>query len=167
MMNKQELAQQFSTAEFHKKVFRGLFGRGNRKFSLAAWVNAEKKGIADAVLLREATHNDFTYRVFAFSVKGDISAEEQIRLKEMVGQFSINQIRYESKSVPGFFNVYDKDGAFFQDDYEIMPLCRQLDGIYLVVVSETKLDELNCPYVAYTFNPDGSLYFWCVAQKYL
>ena len=85
----------------------------------------------------------------------------------MVNQFSINQIRYESKSVSGFFNVYDKDGAFFQDDYEIMPLCRQLDGIYLVIVSETKLDELNCPYVAYAFNPDGSLYFWCVAQKYL
>lgn len=119
------------------------------------------------MLLRQATNHSFFYNVFAFSVNGEISPEVQAALKNAVDQFDTDQIRYEAVGVPGYFAVYDKNGAFFQDDYQIMPLCRDFEGVYIVIVSETKKDELDCPYAAYTFNPDGSLWFWCIARKYL
>ena len=161
------LTQQLDSPEFYKKVFPGIFSKGKRKDAQETWMAATRKGVADTVLLRQATNGSFIYNVFAFSVNGEIAPEVQAELKRAVNEFDTNQIRYEAVGVPGFFAVYDKDGKFFQEDYEIMPLCRNYDGIYIVIVSETKKDELDCPYTAYTFNPDGSLWFWCVARKYL
>ena len=165
MMN--DLLKQLESPEFYKKVYPGIFSKGKRRDALETWMAATKKGVADTVLLRQAVNGSFLYNVFAFSVNGEIAPEVQTELKRIVGEFDINQIRYEAVGVPGFFAVYDKDGNFFQKDYEIMPLCRNFDGIYIVIVSETEKDELDCPYTAYTFNPDGSLWFWCIARKYL
>lgn len=167
MIDKQALAQQLTTPEFYKKAYPGLFGGSNRKFALKTWESAVRKGIADAVLLRETVYESFTYRVFAFSTEGSIPEEQCAQLKTAADQFEVNQIRYEAVGVPGFFAVYNKDGNFIQNGYEIMPMCRQLNNTYLVVVSDTKPEELDCPCVAYTFNPDNSLYFWCIARKYL
>ncbi len=161
------LMQQLDSPAFYKKVFPGLFSKGKRKDAQETWMHAEKKGVADTVLLRQAQNGFFIYNVFAFSVNGEIAPEMQAELKNTVDEFDIGQIRYETVGVPGFFAVYDKDGKFFQEDYKIMPLCRNYDGIYIVIVSETEKDELDCPYTAYTFNPDGSLWFWCIARKYL
>lgn len=161
------LIQQLESPDFYKKVYPGIFSKGKRKDAMETWTAATEKGVADTVLLRQAAHGSFTYNVFAFSVNGDIAPEVQTELKNILAEFDTNQIRYEAVGVPGFFAVYDKDGNFFQNDYEIMPLCRKYDGIYIVIVSETEKDELDCPYAAYTFNPDGSLWFWCVARKYL
>lgn len=105
--------------------------------------------------------------MYAFSVKGNIQEEIVQNLKQAVAEYDVNQIRYEAVSVPGYFAVYDKDGQFFQNDYQIMNLYQEDQGIYIVIVSETEVDELDCPYVVYTFNPDGSLWFWCMARKYL
>lgn len=161
------LMQQLDSPEFYKKVFPGMFKKGKRKDTQETWMAATKKGVADTVLLRQETYSSFIYKVFAFSIHGEITPEVQVELKRAVDEFDISQIRYESVGVLGYFAVYDKDGNFFQDDYEIMPLCHNYDGIYIAIVSETEKDELDCPYVAYTFNPDGSLWFWCVARKYL
>lgn len=162
-----DLLKQLDSPEFYKKVFPGIFKKGKRKDAQDTWMSATKRGVADTVLLRQAANGSFTYNVFAFSTNGEIPPEIQTELKSMADGFDVNQIRYEAVGVPGFFAVYDKDGKFFQDDYQIMPLCRNFDGIYIVIVSETEKDELDCPYAAYTFNPDGSLWFWCVARKYL
>lgn len=161
------LMQQLESPEFYKKVFPGIFSKGKRKDAQETWMSATKKGVADTVLLRQAVNASFIYNVFAFSIDGEIAPEVQTELKNAVDKFDTSQIRYEAVGVPGFFGIYDKDGNFFQSDYEIMPLCRNYDGIYIVIVSETERDELDCPYAAYTFNPDGSLWFWCVARKYL
>ncbi len=167
MVTKQELEQQLATADFYKKVYPGMFKSGKRKEAMETWNNALQKGLADSVLLREAEHGSFTYKVYAFSVKETIPQEEVDVLKEAVAQYDVNQIRYEAFSVPGYFAVYDRDGKFFQDDYQIMDLCQRDYGIYVVIVSETEKDELDCPYIAYTYNPDGSLWFWCMARKYI
>lgn len=166
-MDRQNLLRQLDGPEFYKKVFPGIFSKRKRKDAQETWLSATKKGVADTVLLRQTTNNSFLYNVFAFSVNGEIAPEVQTELKSLVDQFDINQIRYEAVGVPGFFAVYDKEKNFFQNDYQIMPLCRNYDGIYIVIVSETEKDELDCPCVVYTFNPDGSLWFWCVARKYL
>lgn len=161
------LMQQLDSPEFYKKVYPGIFSKGKRRDAQETWMSATKKGVADTVLLRQAVNGSFTYHVYAFSVNGEIAPEVQTELKRLVDEFEVNQIRYEAVGVPGFFAVYDKDGNFFQNDYKIMPLCRDFDGIYIVIISETEKDELDCPYAAYTFNPDGSLWFWCIARKYL
>ena len=167
MLDKQSLEQQLSTADFYKKVFPGMFKSGKRKDAMETWQDAKQRGVTDSVLLREATHGSFIYKVYAFSVKGNIQEEVIQNLKQAVAEFDVNQIRYEAVSVPGYFAVYDKDGQFFQNDYQIMNLYQEDQGIYIVIVSETEVDELDCPYVVYTFNPDGSLWFWCMARKYL
>lgn len=167
MLNKQELEKQLASPEYYKKVFPGMLKKGKRRDALETWENAIRKGVSDAQLLREEMNGSFTYKVFAFSVNGGITPEELTVLKEKVAEFDVNQIRYEAVGLPGYFAVYDKDQKFFQDDYQIMPLCQELDGTYIVIVAETEDDELDCPYIAYTFNPDGSLWFWCVARKYL
>ena len=163
----ENLMKLLDSPEFYKKVYPGIFSKGKRRDAQETWLAATKKGVADTVLLRQAVNGSFTYHVFAFSVDGEIAPEVQTELKSAVDEFDLSQIRYEAVGVPGFFAVYDKDGNFFQNDYKIMPLCRNYDGIYIVIVSETEKDELDCPYAAYTFNPDGSLWFWCVARKYL
>lgn len=162
-----DLLQQLNTPEFYKKVYPGILSKRKRKDAQDTWMSAARKGVADTVLLRQAVNGSFTYNVNAFSVNGEIAPEVLTELKGMVDEFSVNQIRYEAVGVPGFFAVYDKDGNFFQNDYEIMPLCRRFEGIYIVIISETEKDELDCPYTAYTFNQDKSLWFWCVARKYL
>lgn len=167
MITKQALEQQLATADFYKKVYPGMFKSGKRKEALETWNNAVQKGISDSVLLREANHGSFIYNVYAFSVKETIPDEEIEKLKEEVAQYDVNQIRYEAVGVPGYFAVYDKDGNFFQKDYQIMKLYRKDSGIYVVIIAETEKDELDCPYIAYTFNPDGSLWFWCMARKYI
>lgn len=167
MIDKQSLMQQLDNPEFYKKVFTGLFGKGKRRDALETWASATKKGVADSVLLRQAVNGSFIYNVFAFSTNGDIAPDLQEELKSVLNEFDTNQIRYEAVGVPGYFAIYDKNGKFFQNDYQIMPLCHTYDGIYFVIVSETKKEELDCPYTAYTFNPDGSLWFWCIANKYL
>lgn len=167
MTDKQSLEQQLETQDFYKKVFPGIFKSGKRKDALETWENAKQRGVSDSVLLREASNGSFMYKVYAFSVKGDIEKEMIETLKSKVNEFDVNQIRYEAVSVPGYFAVYDKDGKFFQDDYQIMRLYQEDLGIYIVIVSETEKDELDCPYVLYTFNPDGSLWFWCIARKYI
>lgn len=167
MIDKQSLMQQLDSPEFYKKVFTGFFGKGKRKDALQTWTSARKKGVADAILLRQDVNGSFFYNVFAFSINGDIAPDLQEELKSVVNAFDTNQIRYEAVGVPGYFAIYDKDGNFFQKDYEIMPLCHTYEGIYFVIISETKKDELDCSYIAYTFNPDGSLWFWCIANKYL
>lgn len=167
MLDKQALQQQLATPEFYKKVFPGMLRKGKRKDAQETWDNAVRKGVADAVLLTEAVNGSFLYKVYAFSVNGSIQEDVIEELKEQVNDFDVNQIRYEAVGVPGYFAVYDKDGKFFQEDYEIMALCRQTEGIYIVIVSETEADELDCPYIVYTFNPDGSLWFWTMARKYL
>ena len=167
MDNREMLMQQLEGPEFYKKVFPGFFSKGKRKDAQETWMSAVKKGVADAVLIRQAANGSFNYNVFAFFVNGDMAPELQAELKKIAGDFDVSQIRYEAVGVPGFFAVYDKNGEFFQKDYQIMPLCRNYDGVYIVIVSETEKDELDCPYVAYTFNPDGSLWFWSVARKYL
>ena len=116
------LMQQLDNPEFYKKVFPGVFKKGKRKAALEAWTAATKKGVADTVLLRQETHDSFLYNVFAFSTNEEIPPETRAELKEAVDEFDTNQIRYESVGVPGYFAVYDKNGDFFQNDYEIMPL---------------------------------------------
>lgn len=167
MITKQELEKKLETSEFYKKVYPGMFKSGKRKDALETWQNAKQRGVVDSILLKEVNHGSFTYNVYAFSVKESIEEKIVEQLKEEVSQFDVNQIRYEAVSVPGYFAVYDKDGKFFQDDYQIMNLCRKDLGIYIVIVAETEKDELDCPYIAYTFNPDNSLWFWCMARKYI
>lgn len=167
MITKQAFAQKLTTADFYKHVYPGMFKAGKRKEALETWNNALQKGVADNVLLREANHGSFIYKVYAFSVQEEMTDEVIDHLKKAAAEFDVNQIRYEAVAVPGYFAVYDKAGKFFQEDYQIMNLCQKDAGIYIVVVSETNRDELDCPYTVYTFNPDGSLWFWCMARKYM
>lgn len=167
MMNRQEVEQQLASPAFYKKAFPGFLAGSTRKFMINLWGMAREKGVADSVLLREDDFGTFAYRVFAFSTKDGVSSENLEWLKKSVDQADLEEIRYEAVDPSGFFMIYDKDGDFFRTDYVLMPLCKEVDDTYLVIISSDHKDQLNCPYIAYTFNTDGSLFFWCIPEKYL
>ncbi len=162
------LEQRLGDYAFHKSIFPGPEEVGDAVFGFKLWRDADRRGTAETVLLREAAHGDSRYRVYAYSIHGEIPGPLLDQLRAIVGEADLGEIRYESFAVKGFSCLYDEEGECFQEDYALLPLYRQMDGVFLAVVADDDGDptELDCPAAAYAVNGDG-MYQWCVARKYL
>lgn len=162
------LEQRLGDYAFHKSIFPSPEEVGDAVFGFRLWRDADRRGTAETVLLREAAHGGSRYRVYAYCVHGEIPAPLLDQLRAIVLEADLGEIRYESFAVKGFSCLYDGEGDCFQEDYTLLPLYRQMDGVYLAVVADDDGDvsELDCPAVAYAVNGDG-MYQWCVARKYL
>lgn len=60
MISREQLLQQLDGPDFYNKVYPVFFHKGKRKEALETWMSAAKKGVADAVLIRQAFNNSFT-----------------------------------------------------------------------------------------------------------
>lgn len=162
------IEQRLGDYAFHKSVFPAPEEAGAAAFGFKLWRDTAKKGIAETVLLREAAHNGTRYRVYAYAIHGEIPAGLLEQLKAIVAEAELSEIRYEAFGVKGFSNLYDAQGECFQDDYTLLPLYRQMDGVFLAVVAEDDGDpeELDCPAAAYAVDGTG-MYQWCIARRYL
>lgn len=160
------LANKLKDKDFFKKACPGRFlFTPYWKKAYQKYTTAGETGVCNAVTLRDLTYDERVYRVLAYSTNGDLSADNVAELKDVVNRFDINTLRYEANGTNGFFPLLNSEGEMCRDDYAMTGLCKQMNGIFLMVIaeSEDEKDALNCSHVVYTLD-NKEMWHWAVAD---
>lgn len=167
MISIKELQQKLKTEIFFKKAIPNvLFFFKPWKKSYKQYQESQNKGIAKNVLIRDAEHEEINYRVYAYSVNGEMSVDVIINIKNIVANIPIGTIRFEANGTNGIFPLINENGEMCFDADDIKGLCRQFKDVYLHVLADGDVENLDCPYTVYLQNGNAHSH-WAVARKFL
>ncbi len=166
-MNTTELKSKLNEQEFFKKAMPGgfLFIK-NWKKGYKTYTEAQEKGVAKAMVIRNVKHEDYVYRVLAYSVNGELSAENISKVAEIVNHTEVGVIRYESNTTSGFYPLLDESGELYRKDYSLTGLYKHFDGVFIMIIMDTngKFENLDCSQIVYV--KDGKkMWHWAVEDK--
>ncbi len=166
MKKKEQLVYELETPEGWKSIMGGWFKGLRAKKRCESYKNADKKGVADFIMLRKVTHDDYYYAVGVFSTSNELTDQMIEDLKETINQFPVNQIRYEAYGTNGFYEIVSDQGEYYSEDYAIHQLTEDMQDVYIVVYSDSNKEGLDCPYVVYK-HQEGAMHVRPVNRKYL
>lgn len=129
------------------------------------YTEADEKGIAPNILLREGETNGIHYRILAFSVMGPIPEDVERRLRKEAVNASDSVIAHEVTEPKGFSSYYDENGECGAD-FVLMPMYKELNGIFLIVIASEEKAEIDCPVTVFVIDESG-MQFWPVASGYI